>query len=65
MSQDPFNVTDKFLFSEFCNKIESFDNSNYLKNNQKSTELRQTGNKHFGKNQYEESLIYFVKVNFR
>lgn len=60
--KSPLNVTDKFLYKEFCNKIESFNNSSYLKNKEKSTEHRQTGNKFFGKNNFEDALIFFVKV---
>ena len=63
MSQEnPFNVTDKFLFTEFCNKIESFNSSSYLKNNDKSKEFRQLGNQYFAKDKFDDALIYFVKV---
>lgn len=60
--ENPFNVTDKFLYSEFCNKIDNFNNSTCLKNNAKSTEFRKEGNKFFGKDQFEDSLVWFVKV---
>lgn len=63
--ENPFNATDRFLFSEFCNKIDIFNNSTCLKNNGKSTEFRKEGNKFFGKDQFEDSLIYFVKVTVR
>ena len=60
--ENPFNVTDQFLYSEFCNKIDSYNNSVCLKNNAKSAEFRKEGNKFFGKDQFEDSLRYFVKV---